>query len=173
MHRLLVLVVAAFALTLGGFALAVAQQETEEINGAACPSPVASPDASPEATPDASPEATPEASPMATPDASPEATPAGAEDCPTPAAGGEAGEVAVDIRDFAYNPDPVEVPVGGTVTWTNQDSAPHTATGQDRDVLQSGTLNQGESYSQTFNEAGEYEYFCEFHPNMNGTVVVQ
>ena len=167
MHRLLVLVVTAFALTLGGLALAVAQEEAEEVNGgsAACPSPMASPDASPEATPDAS--------PMATPDASPEATPAGAEDCPTPAAGGEAGEVAVDIRDFAYNPDPVEVPVGGTVTWTNQDSAPHTATGRDRDVLQSGTLNQGESYTQTFAEAGEYEYFCEFHPNMNGTVVVQ
>ncbi len=67
----------------------------------------------------------------------------------------------------------VTVPVGGSVTWTNQDSAPHTATAQDREVLQSGTQNQGESYTQAFDTAGTYEYFCEFHPNMKGTIVVQ
>ena len=39
-------------------------------------------------------------------------------------------------------------------------------------MLQSGTLDQGDRYSQTFDEPGTYEYFCEFHPNMKGTVVV-
>ncbi len=53
-----------------------------------------------------------------------------------PAAAG--GEVAVDIKDFTYSPDPVMIAVGGTVTWTNQDSVPHTATAQNRDALQSG-----------------------------------
>lgn len=81
--------------------------------------------------------------------------------------------VMVNIQDFAYIPDPVEVPVGATVTWTNSDAAPHTATAQDRDVLQSGTLDQGESFSQTFAEAGTFDYFCEFHPDMKGTIVVQ
>ncbi len=57
----------------------------------------------------------------------------------------------------------VTVPVGGSVTWTNQDSDPHTATAQDREVLQSGTLNQGEPYTETFAVAGTYEYFCELH----------
>ena len=93
----------------------------------------------------------------------------------TPATGAESGAeaVTVEIRDFAYSPDPVVVPVGGTVTWTYRDTAPHTATAEDRDVLQSGTLNQGESYSQTFDEADTYEYFCEFHSNMKGAIVVK
>src|SRR5918998_4784569 len=84
-----------------------------------------------------------------------------------------AAEVPVDIRDFAYSPNPIEIAVGDTVTWTNQDEVPHTATGQDRDVLQSGTIAPGASFSQAFPEAGEFGYFCEFHPNMTGTIVVQ
>ena len=79
----------------------------------------------------------------------------------------------VDIKDFAYIPDTVEIPVGATVTWTNSDAAPHTATAQDREALQSGTLNQGDSFSQTFDQPGTFDYFCEFHANMKGTIVVQ
>ena len=79
----------------------------------------------------------------------------------------------VDIKNFTYLPDPVEIAVGETVTWTNSDAAPHTATAQDREVLQSGTLNLGESYSQTFDQPGTFDYFCEFHAQMKGTVVVQ
>jgi plastocyanin len=82
-------------------------------------------------------------------------------------------EVAVDIIDFSYDPDAVEIAVGDTITWTNQDGVPHTATASERDVLQSGAIASGESFSQTFEEAGEYEYFCEFHPNMLGTIVVE
>jgi plastocyanin len=84
-----------------------------------------------------------------------------------------AAEVPVDIRDFAYSPNPIEINAGDTVTWTNQDEVPHTATGEDRDVLQSGTIAPGASFSQVFPEAGEFGFFCEFHPNMTGTVVVQ
>jgi plastocyanin len=40
-------------------------------------------------------------------------------------------------------------------------------------VLQSGTLNQGDSFSQTFAEPGTFDYFCEFHADMKGTVIVQ
>ncbi|MDQ4045294.1 MAG: cupredoxin family copper-binding protein [Chloroflexota bacterium] len=96
----------------------------------------------------------------------------------TPAAAGSgqadaSAGVQVDIKDFAYNPDPVMVKAGQSVTWTNHDSVPHTATGQDREVLQSGTLNQGESYTQAFDTPGSFEYFCEFHPNMKGVVNVE
>lgn len=102
--------------------------------------------------------------------AAPAETPAeAAQDAEAPAA----AEVPVDIRDFAYSPNPVEIAVGDTVTWTNQDEVPHTATGEDRGVLQSGTISPGASFSQVFPEAGEFGYFCEFHPNMSGTVVVQ
>jgi plastocyanin len=84
-----------------------------------------------------------------------------------------AAEVPVDIRDFAFGPNPVEVPVGGTVTWTNQDAVPHTATADQRDVLQSGAISPGSSFSQVFEASGEFNYFCEFHPNMTGTIVVE
>ena len=114
-------------------------------------------------------------------DAAPAATdtPATAAPAETPADAGEASdaaaaaEVPVDIRDFAYSPNPVEIAVGDSVTWTNQDEVPHTATGENRDVLQSGTISPGSSFSQVFSEAGEFGYFCEFHPNMTGTIVVQ
>jgi plastocyanin len=79
----------------------------------------------------------------------------------------------VEIKDFTYVPASLEIPVGATVTWTNSDAAPHTATAQDREALQSGTLNQGDSYSQTFDQPGTFDYFCEFHANMKGTIVVQ
>lgn len=90
-------------------------------------------------------------------------------------AGADAGasEVTVEIADFAFNEASVTIPVGGSVTWTNNDAAPHTATAQDREVLQSGTLNQGDSFTQVFDTPGTYEYFCEFHPNMSGTVIVE
>jgi plastocyanin len=82
-------------------------------------------------------------------------------------------EVPVDIRDFAYSPNLIEIAFGDTVTWTNQDEVPHTATGEDRDVLQSGTITPGTSFNQDFPEAGEFGFFCEFHPNMTGTIVVR
>ena len=126
-----------------------------------------------DAAPDAAPAAT-EAPTTVAPEApatpAPPETPAdAAPDAETPAA----AEVPVDIRNFAYSPDVIEIAAGDTVTWTNQDQVPHTATGEDRDVLQSGTIAPGASFSQVFPETGEFGYFCEFHPNMSGTIVVQ
>ncbi|MGI8485744.1 MAG: cupredoxin domain-containing protein [Thermomicrobiales bacterium] len=79
----------------------------------------------------------------------------------------------VDIKNFAYSPSTITIPVGGTITWTNNDSTFHTVTAQDRKVLQSGTMKPSASYTQTFKTAGTYEYFCEFHANMKGTIVVK
>jgi len=102
-------------------------------------------------------------------EAAQEATP-GAADTATDAA---AESVAVEIKNFAFNPVEITVPVGGNVTWTNGDTVPHTATGLDRDALQSGAIRPGESFTQAFDAAGTFEYFCEFHPNMKGSIVVQ
>jgi plastocyanin len=102
--------------------------------------------------------------------AAPAETPADAAQDPAAPA---AVEVPVDIRDFAYSPNVIEISAGDTVTWTNQDQVPHTATGEARDVLQSGTIAPGASFSQVFPDAGEFGFFCEFHPNMTGTIVVQ
>ena len=76
---------------------------------------------------------------------------------------------AIDIKDFAFNPDTITVTKGTTVTWTNKESAPHTVKGT---AFTSGTLNQGQSYSYTFNEAGTFEYLCGIHPSMRAKVIV-
>jgi plastocyanin len=102
-------------------------------------------------------------------EAAQEATP-GAADTGADAA---AESLAVEIKDFAYNPPETTVPIGGSVTWTNQDAAPHTATGLDREALQSGAMATGESFTQAFDTAGTFEYFCEFHPNMKGSIIVE
>jgi plastocyanin len=82
------------------------------------------------------------------------------------------GDVAVDIKDFMFMPAELDIAVGTTVTWTNSDSAPHTAT-QDGGGFQSNRLDQSASYSFTFDTAGTFEYHCEYHPNMHGTIVVK
>lgn len=84
-----------------------------------------------------------------------------------------ANTTMVDIKDLAYAHASLEIPVGATVTWTNSDTVPHTVTARDRGLLQSGTLNPGDSYSQTFDQPGTIDYFCEFHANMKGTIIVQ
>jgi plastocyanin len=71
----------------------------------------------------------------------------------------------------SFNPNPVEVKVGETVTWINDDSGRHTVTSKDG-VFESELMGQGQSFSFTFDEAGEYSYFCSPHPGMTGTVVV-
>ncbi|MFQ6618905.1 MAG: plastocyanin/azurin family copper-binding protein [Fidelibacterota bacterium] len=80
--------------------------------------------------------------------------------------------VNVSISGFAFNPPTVAVKEGDTVRWTNQDAAPHTST-SDSGIWDSGTLNQGESFSFQFNTSGTYTYYCTIHPTMKGTVVVE
>jgi plastocyanin len=89
-----------------------------------------------------------------------------------PAPSGEAAKAEkVQIVEFAYQPDPVVVQVGGKVTWQNQDTAPHTATADDGS-FDTGTIEKGKLGSATFKQAGTFTYFCEIHPTMHGTVEV-
>ena len=78
----------------------------------------------------------------------------------------------VTIQDFAFGPASVTVNVGDTVTWTNQDDIGHTATA-DGGQFNTGILNKGQSGSATFDTAGTFTYYCQPHPNMKGTIVVQ
>jgi plastocyanin len=88
---------------------------------------------------------------------------------------------ASTLTTDAYSPNPIQVSVGTTVTWTNNDAQPHTVTsgsnGQPDNKFNSSPnftplLNPGQTFSFTFTEAGEYPYFCSLHPNMVGTVSV-
>jgi len=82
------------------------------------------------------------------------------------------GDVAIDIADFAYSMPTVEVAVGTTVTWTNQDSTAHTVS-QVGGGFESGKIDSDGTFSFTFDTPGTYEYFCQYHPNMKATIVVK
>ena len=75
-------------------------------------------------------------------------------------------------RGFAPDEITVVLGVNSTVTWTNNDSSPHTVTANDGS-FQSGNLAPGQSYTFTFTTPGTYEYHCTYHPWMVGTVVVK
>lgn len=78
----------------------------------------------------------------------------------------------VVIQNFSFTPDTTNIEVGKTVIWTNNDSTVHTVHSIGAGPLNSGNLNPGDSYSQTFTEKGTYEYQCNIHPSMRGRVIV-
>jgi amicyanin len=81
-------------------------------------------------------------------------------------------EITVRIRGMRFEPATLTVKPGTTVTWIQEDSAPHTVTGGNG-KLRSDTLTGGQRFSHTFGEAGSYDYACNFHPMMKGKVVVE
>ena len=83
---------------------------------------------------------------------------------------------ASTLTTDAFQPNPVQVSVGNTVTWTNNDAQPHTATSGENATpdgrFDSSIMAPAATFDFTFTEAGEYPYFCLLHPNMVGTVSV-
>jgi plastocyanin len=82
-----------------------------------------------------------------------------------------AGEPAVTIKGFAFNPADVTVKVGTKVTWTNEDGATHTVTASDGSFT-SDDLDRGATFSHTFDTAGSFAYICSIHTGMKGVVTV-
>jgi glucose/arabinose dehydrogenase/plastocyanin len=105
----------------------------------------------------------------------PAATPTGT---PTPAATPTASALVIEVemQNVSFIPDELEIEIGTTVRWTNQENLPHTVTSGTRDnpttLFDSGNLGAGQSFTFTFNQAGSYNYFCSLHPGMDGVVVV-
>ena len=78
---------------------------------------------------------------------------------------------AVTIVKFAFSPETITVPVGASVTWTNQDlDTPHIVAFSDQS---SPKLDKGATWSRSFSTPGTYTYKCGVHPYMTGTVVVK
>ncbi len=75
------------------------------------------------------------------------------------------------ISDFVFRPSAITVHVGDTISWTNEDAAPHTATADDGS-FDTGTLDRDGSGGHTFTRAGTFAYRCTIHPSMRGTVTV-
>ncbi|HEY3019170.1 MAG TPA: cupredoxin family copper-binding protein [Solirubrobacteraceae bacterium] len=94
----------------------------------------------------------------------------------TPPSGGggsaPAEAKAIAIHGHMFMPSDVTVPTGTPVTWTNDDSEPHTVVAKDG-AFKSATLEKGKSYSYTFSSPGTYAYYCSVHPDMKATITAK
>ncbi len=80
-------------------------------------------------------------------------------------------QIEATMFDLGFAPNPLLVPVGRTVRWTNVGDLTHTSTSIEGD-WNSGFIGSGGTYSFVMNTPGTFDYFCELHPGMEGTVVV-
>lgn len=96
----------------------------------------------------------------------PTATTAGAGE-----AGDTGGELDITIENFDFSGAETAA-VGDTVTITNEDGVGHTWTAVEGG-FDSGTIAEGETFEFTFDEDGEFDYFCSIHPQMEGTITVE
>jgi len=98
---------------------------------------------------------------------------------PTPEMGSttmEAMQTSIEIKLFTFSPETLEVPLGSTVTWTNQDDTLHTVTqgtpNKPGSLFDASPFGKDQTFSFTFTEAGDYAYFCRRHPEMGGVIRV-
>ena len=82
-----------------------------------------------------------------------------------------------EIDDRCYVPSLILTKKGDSVTWVNEDSAFHSVTSgfyeSPTELFDSGHLDPFESFTFTFDDVGDYDYFCTLHPWMKGQVTVE
>lgn len=93
---------------------------------------------------------------------------AGTTEAPDADAGPDA---TITIAGFSFT-GAETVSVGDAVQVSNEDSVGHTWTAVDGE-FDSGSIGAGETFDFTFDEAGEFDYFCSIHPEMTGTITVE
>jgi plastocyanin len=82
----------------------------------------------------------------------------------------QAGTVQVIVKGLAFSPPTVTAHVGDTIEWVNKDPFAHTATVKGGwDVM----LPVGKSGTRVMKKAGTIDYYCRFHPNMKGRIVIE
>jgi len=82
----------------------------------------------------------------------------------------QAATIRITIDNLTYVPAEASARVGDTVEWINKDVFAHTATARnhDFDVMQPPKS----TVSTVLKKAGTVDYFCKFHPNMKGRLVI-
>ena len=77
----------------------------------------------------------------------------------------------VTIKGFVFEPASLSVKAGDTITFTNLDIVPHTATAKDRS-WDTGNLAKDEAATITVEADMVTDYFCIYHPNMIATLSI-
>ena len=78
----------------------------------------------------------------------------------------------VSIANFTFTPAEITIAPGESVTWTNDDGAPHGLEYQDG-AAGTDLLLPGANFSRRFDRPGTYDYNCSIHPYMTGRVIVR
>src|SRR5881394_3305132 len=76
--------------------------------------------------------------------------------------GARAAEHTVAIRDDFFSPKNLTIPPGDTVKWVHQGAGTHTTTSSSG-LWNSGLMHNGDSFSVTFSNLGNFPYFCQVH----------
>jgi plastocyanin len=84
----------------------------------------------------------------------------------------EKGDARVSIVNFVFTPAEITIAPGESVTWTNDDGAPHGLVYKDG-AQGTDLLLPGVSFSRQFDRPGTYDYSCAVHPYMIGRVIVR
>jgi len=79
----------------------------------------------------------------------------------------------VHIKDGEFEPRETDIEIGGSVMWINDDVASHDLKFLNPNKLYSGVMKPAASWVHTFASAGTYDYYCDFHNTMKGSVVVR
>jgi plastocyanin len=93
----------------------------------------------------------------------------------TPSSGENPPAIAatIHIADGKFEPREIDVAVDGSVTWINDDVASHNVKFLEPSKFNSGIIKPAATWTQTFTSAGTYDYYCDFHSSMKGSVVVR
>jgi plastocyanin len=103
-----------------------------------------------------------------------DATGSSTADATTDATADTAGPARIVISRSRFDNVELRVAPGTTVVFENTDAFAHTITSTDASPIpfDSGDLGQDETFEFTFDEVGEYPYFCQIHPTMRAVVIV-
>jgi len=76
--------------------------------------------------------------------------------------------------EVSFSPDDIIVVIGvnSSVTWVNNDIAPHTVTAYDGS-FSSGNMSPGATFTFNFTSPGVHRYYCIYHTWMVGSVTVK
>ena len=83
----------------------------------------------------------------------------------------------ISISNFTFSPSVLNIKVGDSVIFVNEDNVPHTATHitmqKEMRVFDTKSLDQLQKGKITLNNTGNYTYNCSIHPTMEGKIVVR
>ena len=86
--------------------------------------------------------------------------------------GGGGGAVTLTAAEFAFDPADLSAAAGDTIEFVNEDDVEHNFTAEDAGIDEDVDAKGSTTISLEGVDAGSYEYFCEYHPDMKGTLEV-